>query len=189
MINSSLKRAVVVAMLSGASLGANATTTNLGNVALNVPTTFGASVIAPENTFNDIFTFTLDSLNASSGYSVINFPVSIPGGTFNSVLATISLVSNANGVVGDFDDTVLKSTVLPSTGNTSDHLSLSWDTPINGPAYLNVTGITNGSLGGLYSGSIAITSAVPEPESLAMLLAGLGLMAAVVRRRSMPKAS
>lgn len=187
MINSSLKRAVVVAMLSGASFGANATTTHLGNVALNVPTSFSASVLAPDNTFNDIFTFSLDSLNLSSGYNVINFPVNIPEGGFNSVLATLTLVSNMNGIVGDSDDVVLKSTVLPSAGNTSENLSLAWDTPIDGPAYLNVTGITNGSLGGLYNGSIAITSAVPEPESFAMLLAGLGLMGAVVRRRSMNK--
>jgi hypothetical protein len=44
----------------------------------------------------------------------------------------------------------------------------------------------DGSLGGIYSGSISASavSPIPEPESFAMLLAGLGLMGAVVRRRS-----
>ena len=77
--------------------------------------------------------------------------------------------------------------VLPSAGNTQDHISLAWDQPITGGAYLSVNGVTSGSLGGIYSGSIA--SAVPEPESFAMLLAGLGLMGAVVRRRSSRNAS
>ncbi|ARO88962.1 PEP-CTERM sorting domain-containing protein [Nitrosospira lacus] len=40
----------------------------------------------------------------------------------------------------------------------------------------------------MYSGSISVTP-VPEPEAYAMLLAGLGLMGAVVRRRSMRKTS
>lgn len=188
MINSSLKRAVAVAMLAGASVGANATTTSLGTVSANVPTTFTGSVLQGASSFSDIFSFTLSEPNMASGYSVVNFPLNIPDlGSFNTVLATLSLVSaGADGVQGGGDDVVLKSTVLPSTGNTSDHLSLAWSQPLHGPAYLNVTGVTDGSLGGLYSGSISI-SAIPEPESFAMLLAGLGLMGAVVRRRSMHK--
>jgi len=46
--------------------------------------------------------------------------------------------------------------------------------------------VTDGGNGGVYAGAIA---AVPEPETYAMLLAGLGLMGAVVRRRSNRKAS
>lgn len=188
MIDSSLKRAVAIAMLAGASVGANATTTDLGTVAINVPTTFTGTVLGGASSFSDIFTFTLAESNSASGYSVLNFPLDFGQlGSFNTVLSTLSLVSaGADGVQGGGDDVVLKSTVLPSTGNTSDHLSLSWDQPLTGPAYINITGVTDGSLGGLYSGAISV-SAIPEPESFAMLLAGLGLMGAVVRRRSMRK--
>lgn len=190
MINSSLKRAVAMAILAGASVGANATTTDLGTVSFGTPTTFTGSILGDAQSFSDIFTFSLSEPNASSGYSVVNFPLNIPElGSFGTVLATLSLVSSgADGIQGTGDDQVLKSTVLPSFGNTSDHLSLSWDQPLAGPAYLNITGVTSGSLGGLYSGSISVTP-VPEPEAYAMLLAGLGLMGAVVRRRSMRKTS
>ncbi|MEO7559186.1 MAG: FxDxF family PEP-CTERM protein [Nitrosospira sp.] len=190
MVNSSLKRAVAVALLAGASVAANATTTDLGTVSFGAPTTFTGSVLGGSQSFSDIFTFSLSEPNVGSGYGVVNFPLDIPNlGSFGTVLATLSLVSNgADGIRGNADDQVLKSTVLPSAGNTGDHLSLSWDQPITGPAYLNITGVTSGSLGGLYSGSISV-SPVPEPESFAMLLAGLGLMGAVVRRRSMHKNS
>jgi hypothetical protein len=155
-------------------------------VSANVPTTFTGSVLGGSQSFSDIFKFTLEQPNTSSGYSVVNFPLDLgSAGTLNTTLTTISLVSyGANNVFGGGDDQVLKSTVLPSDGNTQHHLSLSWDQPITGGAYLVVGGAVDGSLGGIYSGSISSVSPIPEPESFAMLLAGLGLMGAVVRRRS-----
>lgn len=188
MINSSMKRAIAVALLAGASVGAHATTTNLGMISSTMPTSFNGVVLGSGLGINDIFTFTLEQPNVSSGFSVVNVPLTFSGGNFNTALATLSLVSNANGTVGDSDDTVLKSVVLPSPGNSSNNLSLAWDQPIIGPAYINITGITNGDGGGLYAGAIGV-SPIPEPESFAMLLAGLGLMGAVVRRRSKHKGS
>ena len=47
----------------------------------------------------------------------------------------------------------------------------------------HVNGIGNGSLGGLYNGSISV-AAVPEPETYAMLLAGMGVMGFIARRRN-----
>ncbi len=49
------------------------------------------------------------------------------------------------------------------------------------------SGPGSGSLGINFSASAGGVSMVPEPESYAMLLAGLGLMGAVIRRRSMSK--
>ncbi|MEO8991734.1 MAG: FxDxF family PEP-CTERM protein [Nitrosospira sp.] len=190
MVNIFLKRAIGVAVLAGVSVGANATTTALGEVSTAVPTTFTGSVLGAQQSFSDIFTFTLSQPNMSSGYSAVNFPLNIPEvGSLGTVLSTMSLVTfGADGMQGTADDQVLKSVVLPSAGNTQDHLGLSWDQPITGPAYLNIAGVTSGTLGGIYSGSISV-SAVPEPETYAMLLAGLGLMGAVVRRRSSRKTS
>ncbi len=192
MVNIFLKRAIGVAILAGVSVGANATTTALGEVSPGVPTTFTGSVLGGQQSFSDIFTFTLSQPNMSSGYSVVNFPLDIPNvGTLGTVLSTMSLVTfGADGLQGTGDDQVLKSVVLPSAGNTQDHLGLSWDQPITGPAYLSIAGVTSGTLGGIYSGSIETVAApVPEPETYAMLLAGLGLMGAVVRRRSSRKTS
>lgn len=50
------------------------------------------------------------------------------------------------------------------------------------PFTVSITGSKVGVGPGLLSGSV-IVSAVPEPESIAMMLAGLGIIAAVVRRR------
>lgn len=187
MINSSLKRAVAVAMLAGASIGANAAEKDLGNVAIDVPTSFNGSILAP-GAFNDVFSFVLPSSPSApfSGYTVENFPLTTPGGeTFNTMLTSLSLVSNPDGVLFNQDDTVLQ-TVANSMGG--DSISLSWGQPLQGDAYLSVAGVANGSLGGLYNGAISV-SPVPEPETFAMLLAGLGLMGAVVRRRSSRKTS
>jgi hypothetical protein len=71
--------------------------------------------------------------------------------------------------------------------NSKETLSFYYGSPINGPAYIQITGVTDGGNGGIYSGAIA--AAVPEPETYAMLLAGLGLMGAVVRGRSNRKTS
>lgn len=52
------------------------------------------------------------------------------------------------------------------------------------PFVLSITGVraTNGNAS--ITGSLSAVSPVPEPESIAMMLAGLGVIGAVVRRRN-----
>jgi hypothetical protein len=154
-------------------------------VSASAPTTFQGSVIDGSTSFSDIFRFTLEQPNAGSGFSVVNFPLDLgAAGTLNTVFSSVALISyGADNAFGGGDDQVLKTVMIPSDGNTQDHATLTWDQPITGGAYLSVNGVVDGSLGGIYSGSISV-SPIPEPESFAMLLAGLGLMGAVVRRRS-----
>ena len=190
MFKLSLKGAVAIAVLTGASAGAYAqTVTDLGEVSTSVPTTFTGTVLGNQESFMDIFTFTLAEPNISSGYNVINFPVDIPeAGTLGTIFSSMALLSYGNdGVRGTADDQVLTSIDSNSPDFDQGNLSLSWDGSLSGGHYLTIGGVTSGSLGGLYSGSVA--AAVPEPETYAMLLAGLGLMAGVVRRRSMRKTS
>jgi opacity protein-like surface antigen len=52
---------------------------------------------------------------------------------------------------------------------------------LSGPLTLHVSGFAGSSAS--YSGNFNITTAVPEPETYGMLLAGLGLVGAVARRR------
>ncbi len=182
-----MKRAVAVAMLAGASVAANAATTDLGTISFDQPTTFNGIIQGSGTSINDIFTFNLAESNVSSGYSVVNLPLSFSGGEWNVALATLTLMSNADGIVGNADDQMLATAMWNQGSNSNDTLSLAWDQPLNGPAYINITGITDGAQGGIYAGAIA--AAVPEPETYAMLLAGLGLMGAVVRRRSNRKNS
>jgi len=172
---SALKSVAIAAAFVGVSLSASAATTNLGAVSASVPTSFGGFA---SGSFSDIFTFSLPA-NSGSGYSVVNFPLTIPSGTFNVLLTGLGLFSNPDGIVGNTDD----SYVTAASGN-SNALSFSFANTPAGNYYLQVFGVTTGSLGGIYTGAISIVPApVPEPETFAMLLAGLGVMGAIARRR------
>ena len=153
--------------------GANATTTALGAAVVGIPLTFGG--FAVPGTFNDIFTFTLPA-NGGSGYSVTNF-TSLPG-QFNTILATLSLISNPDGILFNLDDTFLATSFTP--GGSS--LALAWTASPAGSYYLAVGGLSNGTQGGIYNGAISVT-VVPEPETYAMMLAGLGALGFLARRR------
>ena len=152
---------------------AHATTTNLGPAVVGTPLSFGG--FAAPGPFNDIFTFTLPA-NGGSGYSVTNF-MALPG-QFNTILNTLSLVSNPDGILFNGDDSFLGSSVVPG-GNS---LVLSWGPTMGGNYYIAVGGVTNGTQGGIYNGAISVT-AVPEPETYAMMLAGLGAIGFLSRRR------
>ena len=119
---------------------------------------------------------------------MVNIPLSFSGGEWNTALATLTLSSNADGIVGNSDDQMLASAIWSQSPNSNNSLSIAYDQAITGPAYITVTGVTDGGNGGIYSGAIA-AAPIPEPETYAMLLAGLGLMGAVVRRRSNRKSS
>ncbi len=55
--------------------------------------------------------------------------------------------------------------------------------PAAGTQSPNINGLINGNGHGNGNGHPPVTSAVPEPETYAMMLVGLGLMVAIVRRR------
>ena len=62
---------------------------------------------------------------------------------------------------------------------------------LGGNYFLKIIG-TNSGVGpnsGSYNGNITLTTPVPEPESYAMFLSGLGLMGFIARRRSKKLAS
>ena len=151
----------------------SATTTALGAAVVGIPLSFGG--FAAPGPFNDIFTFTLPT-NGGSGYSVTNF-TSLPG-QFNTILATLSLFSNPDGMLVSGDEALLATSSTPG-GNS---LALAWGAANSGSYYLAVGGLTNGTQGGIYTGAISVT-AVPEPETYAMMLAGLGALGFLARRR------
>lgn len=155
-------------------LGAQATTTVLGPAVAGTPLPFGG--FATPGSFGDLFTFTLPA-NGGSGYSVVNFPFSIPTGNFNVIFSSMALFSNADGILFNGDDTFLTSAV------GAGPLAFSWGATVGGSMYLTVNGVATGTNGGVYNGAISVT-AVPEPETYAMMLAGLGALGFLARRRN-----
>jgi hypothetical protein len=177
-----MKKLVIGAAISLAAMssGAGAVTTALGTLSAGAPIPFSGSMI-PGGTFLDIFTFTLPA-NGGSGYSVIDFPLTIPGvGTLSTVFTNVNLVSNADGIVGNGDDMVVQS----QTSLGAPSMSFTWGPSAGGSMYLSVVGLANGTLGGIYNGAISV-SAVPEPGTWGMLATG-GLLLGFALRRNRAK--
>ncbi len=165
--------AAALSVLGLASGTAQAATTALGAAVVGTPLSFGG--LAAPGPFSDIFTFTLPA-NGGSGYSVSNFTL-LPG-IYGTALTTLTLMSNADGILFNGDDTFVSSSSTP--GGASIGLSVSAQAA--GNYYINVTGITTAPAGGIYTGAISVT-AVPEPETYAMMLAGLAALGFLARRR------
>jgi hypothetical protein len=166
--------AAAVSAVMLASGAANATTTALGSAVVGTPLSFGGLVPAAGG-FMDYFTFSLPA-NGGSGYSVANFAL-LPG-MYNTMLSTLSVFSNPNGMMFDADDSLVSVSSLPGPGQ----LALALPSQAAGNYYLQVTGVANGTSGGIYTGAISVT-AVPEPETYAMMLAGLAALGFLARRR------
>lgn len=159
--------AVALIMAFGAVSAAQATTYNLGSLPngdtyLSNATLSGVINVVPGN-FLDTFNFSLSglpSLDASAG--ALNF----------GVKKVINLNSFSYSLY-DAGNTLL--------GSSTNNLGFTLSGLADGNYYLNVSGIATGTAGGKYDG---VLSAVPEPETYAMFLAGLGLMGFIARRRS-----
>lgn len=174
MVNTAIKKTALALALAGAAFGANATTTVLGAASPGAPLAF--SGYAPVGSFVDDFLFSLPA-NGGSGYSVVNFPLSIPGATFNTLFSTLTLYSDPDGLGFNGDESVLNVV----TGTNANSLSMTLGGNAGGSYILSVGGATNGSAGGIYSGAISVT-AVPEPATWATMATGVILLGFGLRR-------
>jgi hypothetical protein len=161
-------RTLVIAVFAtlGASV-ASAASYDLGQLASGdnyLSTSEDEVVTVAKGSFTDIFNFSIGSLAGLDGSAgVLNF------GKFkiDSVSFSYSLFSGT-------------STSALATGN--DGVGFSMPSLGSGSYRLEVSGQAVGTNGGKYNGWLSVTP-VPEPESYAMFLAGLGIMGAIARRR------
>jgi hypothetical protein len=156
----------VLALASLFASGAYATTADWGpHDLLEV-----GAAITPVGAFEDIYLFSLGSGNNAFSTTVANNLTTVLGiaGGQVSLYETVGAVDTLIGAYA-FD-------------GTSGDISYAFGMLTGGNYHYAITGTGTGSQGGFYTLSSTI-SAVPEPATLALVLAGLGAVGFVTRRR------
>lgn len=179
-----LKQTLVAIALTGAFGVAQAQTT----VPINTPgdltrdigtdptSEFAYTVTHEPSSFNDVFTF-----NLSTASDTITSAVSLEqpafGGGFDYAIA-----NGTFGLYSDADGDGLNGTLISSTTFGGNSTSLAVNSVGAGSYYWAISGNATGNLGGIYNFTTN-TAPVPEPETYALMLAGLGLLGFVGKRR------
>lgn len=179
------KQTLVALALAGAFSSAQAATISLdgGDFPYDLganPTDANAYSVthATVGSFTDIFTFSLTSLSDTISSAVSLFLPELGGGdSYDIDNGSLSLWSDPEGDGAGGADAQLASTTFGETNGILEVNSVA-----AGSYYWAVAGDAVGVNGGAYLFA-ANTAPVPEPETYAMMLAGLGLLGFVGKRR------
>ena len=148
------------AVLAAASISAHAVGPGSLGAIDNMP--IAISNIVPMGIFQDVFSFSLVNPGDLGGSAVaINFD------GYNILGLTVTLQDSSFAVIGTDSN--------PADGFTFSNLA-------SGTYALNVLGLATGATGGFYAGGMIATT-VPEPETYALMLAGLGAIGFMASRR------
>ncbi|PKO55669.1 MAG: hypothetical protein CVU28_05660 [Betaproteobacteria bacterium HGW-Betaproteobacteria-21] len=169
-----LKKSVLALALSlGFVANASALDLAVDLGTINAPAYFSEVIQKSIGAFSDTWSFTIATPTYSGG-SVSNLAISIPGlgELFNISNLSVKLFTSTNLLLSD----------LAVNPGSTDQIKVGSGTFLPGSYYFNVAGNANGTFGGQYVFAVT-TLPVPEPETYAMLLAGLGLVTVMARRR------
>ena len=149
----------VAAVLACASMSASAVTYTIGTLPL-APAVYTNTGTVPAGSFTDTYNFTFPLTGSTASESAVSVNVGTILGINN---IAVSLYTAGN--------------VLVATGITAGSSASLFNVPLaaGAPYYYRVTGTGTGSSGGVYS-FLASATAVPEPGTYAMMLAGLGIV-------------
>ncbi len=159
-----LKSIAATALLGGLCIAATANTYNLGILDSSAFDTLGmlSDKYAANSVISDDWNFTIGT------HSDVSF----------SALQTFAV---STGAISNFAGVLVGHGNLASTSSAGNTM-LSWIGSLGSGDYtVHVTGVTN-LKNAAYLGTVSASPA-PEPETYAMLLAGLGVVGFVARRR------
>jgi hypothetical protein len=143
--------------------------------------TFAASTAG--TTFSDIFTFNIGTpfdVASSVTSSYLNTPL-----TKDLLITGFSLYRYDPATMAVLGTAIAGINETGFGSHPTDSWSLSTYNLTNGSYALKVDGRVLGAGGGAFGGDLVV-SAVPEPQSWAMLLAGLGMVGMAARRKRAP---
>ena len=165
--------ALGLGVVAGANASAYSATYDIG--AVTVSSNYSQVVGVAVGSFADQWIFDVPTTLLSGG-SVSNLNISIQniGDLYNINGLSVQLYDNANNLLANLDS---------NAGSSTNHKVGSGVFAAANDYYFTVSGTGTGSLGGKYVFAVS-TLPVPEPETYAMLLAGLGIVGAVARRRN-----
>lgn len=148
-------------------------TTPLGDItglAKNIGHSFGAADYG--SSFSDLYTFDLSTASQSVG-TTVTIDLSVGPLTFQLSNMAIRLTDSTGATTFAMDNSMDASGALQLSANLSA-----------GTAYrFLVTGDVAGTIGGGYAG-VLLAAPIPEADTYAMMLAGLGLVGFMARRRA-----
>ena len=159
----------LLAFASTLAIDASASTTDWGT---HAPLETAATT-TPAGSFADTYLFSLASVSSLTSSAVSNNLGNLLGLTGGMV----TLFADAAGP----DTTVGSYTFSGVTGSTEHTFS----SLLAGTYYYVVSGMGTGTSGGFYALASSTVSAVPEPSTLALLFAGLGVVGFTASRRKL----
>lgn len=165
-----IKKLVLAAALAAIGSGAAVAETYTAPSAINV---------------GDTATYFFNHSGApSSFFDTFNFTIGA-GGTLSASAVSISLgnLLNITGLTGQLWNNSHPNGTIDYGTFAGNNTTFNFGPLAAGNYHIDFTGTANGLAGGGYLAAVSV-AAVPEPETYALLLAGLGLMGTVARRRS-----
>lgn len=166
-----LKKIALAAALacigSGAALAADQTYTELTPVMPSAPIAHNFSHVLETGSFFDTYNFTVGVSGVLSS---------------SAVSINLSNLLGISGLVGTLWDNHHPFGSVALGIINGDNTTYNFNVAA-GDYHIDFVGSLTGTAGGSYLASVSV-AAVPEPESYAMFLAGLGIMGAIARRRS-----
>lgn len=177
-------KTAVAAAIAAVSFGASAMTFEIGDVDASFFLTQPVVKAAGTGAFVDYFTFTIVEPSYSFGaltnmvtgpnfLNITGMSVQLYAGAIGSGILIDDLADNPGSIPGSH---FAGAGYYPITVGSTTYYDY----------YFQVAGNASGTGGGAYVFS-ATTAPVPEPETYAMLMAGLGVMGAIAVRRKKAK--